>query len=103
MGKALAAKPSTEVRGQAGGPIEGGHDLAHSLGLSPRIKAQRPFQCLSEALARQVSRVDPFRQTMRRQHFRTNRLLALVSGPRHNRSEEHTSELQSPMYLVCRL
>src|SRR5437763_7310868 len=22
---------------------------------------------------------------------------------RHNRSEEHTSELQSPMYLVCRL
>src|SRR5437762_9957056 len=27
--------------------------------------------------------------------------LALVS--RHRRSEEHTSELQSPMYLVCRL
>src|SRR5437762_7526519 len=27
------------------------------------------------------------------------------SGPRHHvtRSEEHTSELQSPMYLVCRL
>src|SRR5437764_7083973 len=23
--------------------------------------------------------------------------------PRHGRSEEHTSELQSPMYLVCRL
>src|SRR5436189_2496634 len=23
--------------------------------------------------------------------------------PRENRSEEHTSELQSPMYLVCRL
>src|SRR5437879_10380874 len=23
--------------------------------------------------------------------------------PRHSRSEEHTSELQSPMYLVCRL
>src|SRR5437762_13697275 len=26
-----------------------------------------------------------------------------VSCPRWNRSEEHTSELQSPMYLVCRL
>src|ERR1017187_6994776 len=25
------------------------------------------------------------------------------TGKRHNRSEEHTSELQSPMYLVCRL
>src|SRR5437763_3171687 len=24
-------------------------------------------------------------------------------GPRASRSEEHTSELQSPMYLVCRL
>src|SRR5437762_7713705 len=24
-------------------------------------------------------------------------------GPNHGRSEEHTSELQSPMYLVCRL
>src|SRR5437762_10478811 len=24
-------------------------------------------------------------------------------GRRHHRSEEHTSELQSPMYLVCRL
>src|SRR5437879_7411003 len=26
-----------------------------------------------------------------------------VDGPRTPRSEEHTSELQSPMYLVCRL
>src|SRR5437762_11492419 len=24
-------------------------------------------------------------------------------GPKQTRSEEHTSELQSPMYLVCRL
>src|SRR5437762_3892703 len=27
----------------------------------------------------------------------------LVRGDGHVRSEEHTSELQSPMYLVCRL
>src|SRR5437763_5438510 len=27
----------------------------------------------------------------------------LVNGPAEGRSEEHTSELQSPMYLVCRL
>src|SRR5437763_11182523 len=26
-----------------------------------------------------------------------------VAPPSRNRSEEHTSELQSPMYLVCRL
>src|SRR5437879_10579882 len=29
--------------------------------------------------------------------------LALGRRTRHARSEEHTSELQSPMYLVCRL
>src|ERR1017187_4657429 len=28
---------------------------------------------------------------------------ALLAGARQHRSEEHTSELQSPMYLVCRL
>src|SRR5437762_8884167 len=27
----------------------------------------------------------------------------LLSVAKRNRSEEHTSELQSPMYLVCRL
>src|SRR5215210_8970934 len=45
--------------------------------------------------------------------FRSEDLQPLVSSPRHRvaphdhlegfRSEEHTSELQSPMYLVCRL
>src|SRR5437762_7937726 len=33
-------------------------------------------------------------------HFRQRRIDRL---PRLCRSEEHTSELQSPMYLVCRL
>ena len=31
------------------------------------------------------------------------RLLHAEGGIRDARSEEHTSELQSPMYLVCRL
>src|SRR5437764_173591 len=31
------------------------------------------------------------------------RLLVPCRRTRRNRSEEHTSELQSPMYLVCRL
>src|SRR5437764_10413344 len=30
-------------------------------------------------------------------------LAARLAGPVETRSEEHTSELQSPMYLVCRL
>src|SRR5437879_12108231 len=31
------------------------------------------------------------------------RLKQIASLPLYQRSEEHTSELQSPMYLVCRL
>src|SRR5437764_14950151 len=40
-----------------------------------------------------------------RSGFRARRLrrIARVAIPRKRRSEEHTSELQSPMYLVCRL
>src|SRR5437762_7059474 len=30
-------------------------------------------------------------------------VFALAESPLQQRSEEHTSELQSPMYLVCRL
>src|ERR1017187_4308820 len=35
--------------------------------------------------------------------IRRNRLVRPFSGQAQFRSEEHTSELQSPMYLVCRL
>src|SRR5207244_8536493 len=31
------------------------------------------------------------------------RVLVVVQRPHHERSEEHTSELQSPDHLVCRL
>src|SRR5437763_2455062 len=34
---------------------------------------------------------------------RDGRAPSLVAGVVRDRSEEHTSELQSPMYLVCRL
>src|ERR1017187_9226738 len=37
-----------------------------------------------------------------RYHFQPLRLDGVVQST-NNRSEEHTSELQSPMYLVCRL
>src|SRR5437764_11280131 len=36
-------------------------------------------------------------------HLAAQLLLERVLRRRHRRSEEHTSELQSPMYLVCRL
>src|SRR5437763_4623733 len=47
-----------------------------------------------------------FRSASRWQHGRGRRRLILESpsaGSPALRSEEHTSELQSPMYLVCRL
>src|SRR5437764_7380154 len=44
------------------------------------------------------SLVHPPPHVLRRPRERDREVLALVE-----RSEEHTSELQSPMYLVCRL
>src|SRR5437762_8742785 len=38
-----------------------------------------------------------------RSHQRPLAAVALASAAEYGRSEEHTSELQSPMYLVCRL
>src|SRR5437763_3622924 len=51
--------------------------------LSPPRAARRPTSCAPLPMA-----------SMRR---------APPASPSHRRSEEHTSELQSPMYLVCRL
>src|SRR3712207_8847591 len=39
----------------------------------------------------------------RRDFVRRERTFAARAEPRHRRSEEHTSELQSRQYLVCRL
>src|SRR5437764_7255066 len=36
-------------------------------------------------------------------HKSAKSLIVAEPRPPYNRSEEHTSELQSPMYLVCRL
>src|SRR2546422_5578051 len=44
--------------------------------------------------------------TLFRSHLHRRRMHALVAGAgddRHERSEEHTSELQSRLHLVCRL
>src|SRR5436189_4120810 len=47
----------------------------------------------------------PHRSPARHEHPRpgADPLLRVLRGDRSGRSEEHTSELQSPMYLVCRL
>src|SRR5437762_10556255 len=52
------------------------------------------FRSSTESLRTDAERVDLFEQ-LQAQLFR-----ARLRAPR---SEEHTSELQSPMYLVCRL
>src|SRR5437879_11044830 len=43
------------------------------------------------------------RPHLRAQHLGPERLDLRALGEKPMRSEEHTSELQSPMYLVCRL
>src|SRR5215467_15459055 len=52
-----------------------------------------PYTTLFRSARRRAARPSPCRTT-RRRRFRC---------PRRSRSEEHTSELQSPCNLVCRL
>src|SRR5437764_5754233 len=50
--------------------------------------------------------IAPFFHTGSQKYGWLNRIVAIATGERLKtgpRSEEHTSELQSPMYLVCRL
>src|SRR5256885_12637496 len=60
------------------------------------------------AARRALARLDPARSTLSRTHQgRGSRRIVphrgLGGGDRARRSEEHTSELQSPCNLVCRL
>src|SRR5437762_7860115 len=69
--------------------------------VSPRsVRALRKYFVFASSLSR--NSVDPVRSS------RALRVAATIWGAtllekRYGRSEEHTSELQSPMYLVCRL
>src|SRR3712207_7905575 len=53
--------------------------------------------------ARRDARVRPARRRPRRRLRRLRRERARRADRRRRRSEEHTSELQSRQYLVCRL
>src|SRR5256885_2843216 len=48
-------------------------------------------------------RLREFEERLRAHHLRQPDLLRRIEGLRLARSEEHTSELQSPCNLVCRL
>src|SRR5437762_11458111 len=63
----------------------------------PRLGAELRLDVLLHALQVVEFRLERLtRRLLRRPH----EVVAVVD---HRRSEEHTSELQSPMYLVCRL
>src|SRR5260370_5568724 len=61
---------------------------------------------VGDAVARHVVMVERLAELLGRKHRRldgTARFLLDVGGPVLGRSEEHTSELQSHLNLVCRL
>src|SRR5947208_11546755 len=58
---------------------------------------------LHEALRERVGRADQLRRRARRAGARVLHRERGLLGGRGPRSEEHTSELQSPDHLVCRL
>src|ERR1017187_957688 len=70
-----------------------------------------PVRGLAEVVALRILATEGSQlgELLRRLHAFRNDIHAQIVGQRHDgaddlqRSEEHTSELQSPMYLVCRL
>src|SRR5207244_11892926 len=72
--------------------------LFRSSRLRPRAAEAQP------ASGREAPARDADRSRRPRSGFRPDRLPARAdAAPRDRRSEEHTSELQSPDHLVCRL
>src|ERR1017187_5588651 len=67
-----------------------------------RVRAGRSRQA-AELVEAPQPEASPKRATPRAGERRRYWLGLLGSSQGHTRSEEHTSELQSPMYLVCRL
>src|SRR5437879_10846030 len=79
--------------GEAGGPITYSAPLGGTRPFSgtPRVSTPAPELLVIDAFPQHA--VQAQHQLARHRHHRY----------RMGRSEEHTSELQSPMYLVCRL
>src|SRR5437763_13303464 len=71
--------------------------LAVSLTLAPSWQAQEPWR--DACIQRCVTQTAPADPEMQRQEIIS---LEKEAARAIQRSEEHTSELQSPMYLVCR-
>src|SRR3712207_7368356 len=66
-----------------------------------RSSQTRPIMCWSDGPPWSPSTIPPIiPSTIRTYHLRC---IVRSSLPRSDRSEEHTSELQSRQYLVCRL
>src|SRR5437764_11728491 len=68
----------------------GGEPLSSTRGETRRAEGRQHLHAVSQ---REGTVAQPGHQAVGRR----------AADARHRRSEEHTSELQSPMYLVCRL
>src|SRR5437762_5577201 len=81
------------------------HEQSGELALRPRVRLQRDFREARD-LRQHILELAEQRAVAGGLFPRGERVQPIELAPRqrdHLRSEEHTSELQSPMYLVCRL
>src|SRR5437879_9830752 len=83
--------------------LDGNGNLHHPLWRAQNLPQSRvDFQKLRRHIKLNLSDAEGI-EILARSHFRNHRLRDSFGDRSHPRSEEHTSELQSPMYLVCRL
>src|SRR5690348_4398810 len=74
----------------------------HTMDLAFAAESLKPIS-KEHILARKVSDLEGLRQLAATNHLELVRLVLNSYGGKATRSEEHTSELQSPVHLVCRL
>src|SRR5215203_5708169 len=72
--------------------------IGFAVGAQPRTAGRGGRRWLRRRVGGRLRRRD-----CRRSHARSASHGAARAAPSHRRSEEHTSELQSRQYLVCRL
>src|SRR6266487_5644343 len=89
--------------------VAGRLGVALVIALAGYLLIYRPLQLRWGATGEEVARVMPGDEIQRQPIFNATRAVTINARPEQiwpwlvQRSEEHTSELQSPVHLVCRL
>src|SRR5437879_9947596 len=96
----LVVKSCRDIRRSSGAPSYG---ASLDVFPNPQFSAYRGNRALNRKGRKRIRKGRKEMPSSVRRRLRNYQVVILFLLPARPRSEEHTSELQSPMYLVCRL